>query len=183
MIVDIPVDHTMDTVTVAYYDVLSAHLVNNEPLARCVIKAAKKLNVHPDYIYTIAIAEGGTSGEYSKNADGTHDMGVMQINYERWWSEIKRIGYKVDWRKALHQPCTNVQLGGIIFRYRAKPAKGAYEAMANYHWYSSVENKKPHIRYRERLIPIYKAIVADRERFAKTGKYNPSLRCRYAHCD
>lgn len=183
MFADIPIDHTMDVKAVSYYEQLGQYLVNQEPLGKCILKAARKVNVHPDYIYTIAIAEGGTSGKYSKNADGTHDMGLMQINYERWWHEAKRIGYQVDWRKVLKQPCTNVLLGSIIYRYRSKPAKGAYEAMANYHWYSMVENKKPHIRYRTRLVPIYEAIVNDRKAYERTGKLNPALRCRYAHCD
>ncbi|MCG9579571.1 transglycosylase SLT domain protein [Vibrio tubiashii] len=183
MIADIPIDNQMTPDAISYYETLSEYEVNGEPLGLCILRAARKLDVHADYIYTIAIAEGGESGKYSKNADGTHDMGVMQINYERWWHEIKKIGYQVDWRKVLKQTCSNVLVGGIIYRHRAKPAKGAYEAISNYHWYSMVKNKAPHLRYKARIVPIYEDIVRDRETFQKTGELNIRLRCKYAHCD
>lgn len=180
---DLPINHTMSDYDVAYYQTLAKSENVRDPIATCLLKAARKYKIHPDYIYTIAMAEGGATGKYRKNNDGTHDMGVMQINYETWAVEFPRIGYKVDWRMTLKNTCTNVEAGTIIYRYRSKGVKDELTAMANYHWYvNAKENKKPHYVYKNRITPIYLALLQDKKEFMTTGKVNAELRCRYANC-
>lgn len=186
MIADVPIDHIMTESQISYYEQIAARESSREPIANCILKVSKALNIHANYLYSISMAEGGQTGKYSKNADGTHDMGVMQINYERWAIDLPRIGYSTPptyWRKVLKNTCSNVLVGGIIYRHRAKPAKDALTAMANYHWYSSVKNKAPHIRYKSRISRIYNDIIEDQKSFEKTGKVNYRLRCKYAYCD
>ncbi|CCO46790.1 putative transglycosylase SLT domain protein [Vibrio nigripulchritudo SOn1] len=186
MFADIPIDHTMTQNQVSYFEQIAAKESSREPIANCILKVSNVLNIHANYLYSISMAEGGRTGKYSKNADGTHDIGVMQINYERWAVDLPRIGYAVDpsyWRKVLKNTCSNVLVAGIIYRHRAKPANDALTAMANYHWYSSVKNKAPHIRYKKRIARIYKDISADQKSFEKTGKVNIKLRCKYAYCE
>lgn len=179
---ELAIDHTMTSADSAYYQTLSTHDLPHEPLATCILRAAKKVKVHPDYLYTLSMAEGGRAGKYNQNRDGTHDIGVMQINYERWAVEFPRIGYKIDWRKVLKKTCSNVEAGAIIFRYRAKGVQDELTAMANYHWYSTVKNNGPHLKYKKRVAKIYLALLQDKQKFNQSGDLNPKLRCRYADC-
>ncbi|USD35517.1 MULTISPECIES: transglycosylase SLT domain-containing protein [Vibrio] len=187
MFTDIPIDHDVSQQQIAYYQQIAASESKREPIARCILRASRILNVHPNYLYTISIAEGGRTGKYRQNADKTHDIGVMQINYETWAVELPRIGYSITpqyWAKVLKNTCTNVLVGGVIFKHRAKPAQDSLTAMANYHWYSMAENKAPHIRYKKRLVKIYDDLIKDQTDFINNGaEVNVRLRCKYAYCD
>ncbi|MEI8659218.1 transglycosylase SLT domain-containing protein [Vibrio sp. Hal054] len=167
----------------AYYHQLTRFDTERLPLFNCILYASNKINVHPDYIYTLVMAEGGTMGKYRRNKDGTHDMGIMQINYETWAVDLPRIGWKADWRMVLKNTCSNIELGTIIYQHRAEKAKDELTGLANYHWYSTAKNKGPHFTYKERIERILKDIRADKAKFASTGVVNGTLRCKYANCD
>ena len=138
---DIPIDNTITSMDLAFYEYKAN---KGEKLATCVIKAARHYKIHPDYIYTIAKQEAGTTGEYRRNkSDGTHDMGQMQINYETWAEEFLRLGFKVDWSRVLYDLCDNVFVGTKIIELRQGTAKNALTAMANYHWFVNAKNKAP----------------------------------------
>ncbi|WP_281188453.1 transglycosylase SLT domain-containing protein [Vibrio harveyi] len=180
---DLAINHQIYPSDLSYYQELIKYDTPQDPINKCILQAAKKYKVHPDYIYTLSMAEGGTTGKYRKNNDGTHDMGIMQINYERWAIDMPRIGYQVDWRLALKHTCTNIEVGTIIFKHRAKGVQNELTAMANYHWFVNVDKNKPHYVYKKRIARIYLALQQDKERFANTGKLNGKLRCRYASCN
>lgn len=179
----LPLDHDISTYDMAYYQTLAQSQAQREPIANCILRAAKKYNIHPDYIFTLAMAEGGTTGKYRKNNDGTHDMGIMQINYERWAKDMPRIGYQVDWRKVLKNTCSNVEAGTIIFKHRSRNVSDTLTALANYHWYVNVDMNRPHHVYKARVKRIYTDLLRDKQAFIETGKLNTELRCKYAACN
>ena len=168
----LPIDNTITQTDASYYEYL--YTERRQPLARCVLRAARQFDVHPDYIYAIAKQEAGTTGKYNRNNDGTHDVGQMQINYERWAVEFKRMGYRVDWSRVLHNLCDNVMVGTVIIKHRQSTAKDALTAMANYHYFRNVKHNAPHFRYRRLVGKHYQRLLKDKQRFIK-NHYQPKL--------
>ncbi|RYU63796.1 transglycosylase SLT domain-containing protein [Aliivibrio finisterrensis] len=165
---DIPIDNTITSMDLAFYEYKAN---KGEKLATCVIKAARHYKIHPDYIYTIAKQEAGTTGEYRRNkSDGTHDIGQMQINYETWAEEFLRLGFKVDWSRVLYDLCDNVFVGTKIIELRQGTAKNALTAMANYHWFVNAKNKAPHFVYRKHITKKYKRLQKEKERFNESNQ-------------
>ncbi len=160
---ELPIDNDISSIDTAYYEFLATE--RNDELAHCTLKAARQFSVHPDYIYSIAKQEAGTTGEYRRNADSTHDVGQMQINYERWAKEFIRLGFKVDWVRVLNNLCDNVMVGTKIIELRQSTAKDALTAMANYHYFRNVKNNAPHFRYKKLVGKHYKRLLKDKERF------------------
>lgn len=160
---DLPIDNQITQADVAYYH----HLAHDKKvsIAKCILRAAKHYSVHPDYIYAIAKQEAGTTGKYNRNSDGTHDMGDMQINYERWAVEFKRLGFRIDWKRVLNNQCDNVLVGTKIIQMRQGSAKNALTAMANYHYFEKAKNNAPHYRYKVLVSKHYKTILKDKAAF------------------
>ncbi|ELP5729309.1 transglycosylase SLT domain-containing protein [Vibrio vulnificus] len=162
---DLPIDNQITSVDVAFYEMKATH----DDAFRCVLRAARHYTIHPDYIYTILKQEAGTTGEYRQNeSDGTHDIGDMQINYETWAREFRRLGYQVDWRRVLKNQCDNILVGTKIIKLRQSTAKDALTAMANYHWFSTASNKQPHLKYKSEILPKYRAILREKQVFIST---------------
>lgn len=170
IVTDIPVNNAYTSSDIAFYQYKASQ--TNNPLYGCILRAARKFKVHPDYIYVIAKLENGKTGEYRRNeSDGTHDVGKMQINYETWAREFTRLGFYVDWPRVIHNLCDNVDVGTKIIQLRQKSATNAITAMANYHWFASAKNNKPHMTYRARVTPAYRALIEEKIRFLeKQGK-------------
>ncbi|WP_390240751.1 transglycosylase SLT domain-containing protein [Vibrio sp. R78045] len=150
---DLPIDNEITVTDVAYYEYLFEE--KGMELAKCTLRAARHYKVHPDYIFTIAKQEAGTTGEYNKNKDGTHDVGKMQINYERWAVEFLRLGFKIDWARVLTNLCDNVLVGTKIIEMRQKSSKNALTAMANYHYFVNGKNPKLHYKYKGHIEKHY----------------------------
>lgn len=171
MVIDLPIDNTIDVTDIQYYE--HKFDTTGDPLYRCILQAAKQWHVHPDYIYVIARQENGTTGKYRKNeSDGTHDVGRMQINYETWAVEFQRLGFHVDWRRVLFDLCDNVSVGTKIIQIRQGSADDALTAMANYHWFASANNNRPHFDYKAKITPIYEKLLTDKLDFLKKQDKN-----------
>ncbi|MBE0617082.1 MAG: lytic transglycosylase domain-containing protein [Proteobacteria bacterium] len=80
--------------------------------AFCFEEAAARYGVPSVLLHTIAQAESGLDPEASGwNADGSVDVGLMQIN--SWWET--RLGYR-EWVGVCTDPCYNVMVGAWILR-------------------------------------------------------------------
>ncbi|MBF4374384.1 transglycosylase SLT domain protein [Vibrio anguillarum] len=165
---DLPIDNAISTIDKAFYEYKTE---KSGELFQCIIKAANTYQIHPDYIYTIAKWENGTTGKYRRNkSDGTHDMGQMQINYETWAREFKRLGYVVDWHRVLNNLCDNIMVGTKIIKLRQGSAKDALTAMANYHWFESAKNNKPHYDYKSEITIVYQSVLEEKMKYLQSRK-------------
>lgn len=100
----------------------------------CVKQAAQRYQVDERLIHAIIQVEsGGNSSALNRNANGSEDIGVMQIN-SSWMPVLGRYGIK---RHHLYDPCTNIHVGawvlaGNIARYGYTwRAVGAYNARSH----------------------------------------------------
>lgn len=100
----------------------------------CVRQAARRYQVDERLIHAIIQVESsGNPSASNRNANGSEDIGVMQIN-SSWLPVLGRYGIK---RRHLDDPCTNVHVGawvlaGNIARYGYTwRAVGAYNARSH----------------------------------------------------
>jgi soluble lytic murein transglycosylase-like protein len=100
----------------------------------CVQQAARRYQMDERLIHAIIQVEsGGNPAALNRNANGSEDIGVMQIN-SSWLPVLGRYGVQ---RHHLDDPCTNVHVGawvlaGNIARYgHTWRAVGAYNARSH----------------------------------------------------
>ncbi len=100
----------------------------------CVQQAARRYQVDERLIHAIIQVESsGNPSASNRNANGSEDIGVMQIN-SSWLPVLGRYGIQ---RRHLDDPCTNVHVGawvlaGNIARYGYTwRAVGAYNARSH----------------------------------------------------
>lgn len=81
-------------------------------IAHCLKAAAQRYGVNPTLLKAIAWVESGFNpGALNLgNADGTRDIGLMQIN-SRWLPTLRRWAIT---EQAISDPCVNAQVGAWI---------------------------------------------------------------------
>lgn len=146
-----------------------------DPVERCVVRAASFYQVDPNYVRAILVVEGGQPGTKSRNRNGTHDYGLMQVN--TWW--IKQPGMEgIDLHMLRNDICTNIFVGTWILATEIRDAGGdIWKGVGNYH----SRTPKFHNRYRRKARQAYKKIVASQQkRVAKEPVGISSLEGRIA---
>lgn len=100
----------------------------------CVNQAARRYQVNKRLIHAIIQVESsGNPSALNRNANGTEDIGIMQINTS-WLPTLARYG--ID-RHHLYDPCTNIHIGAwVLARSIARyghiwRAVGAYNATSH----------------------------------------------------
>jgi hypothetical protein len=123
----------------------------------CFLAAANAEGVHPLTLFTVLSVEGGQVGEVSKNANGSVDIGPMQINDKAWLGEVARQYFDGDRDRAFatlrDDGCENVRVGAWILRRSIAAAGGdVYEGIGYYHSRSSAPKQRYQERFRAHFI-------------------------------
>ncbi len=99
--------------------------------ANCFEEAAARYRVPSSLLQAISRVESsGNPGAIHRNADGSHDIGHMQIN-SRWLPVLQQNGIS---EQTLLDPCTNTYVGAWILAQNVRRlgygwlAVGAYNA-------------------------------------------------------
>ena len=96
----------------------------------CVLDAARFHRVNPTVLLAIAVVESKIRPTaVHKNANGTHDVGVMQINSIHM-PELARYGVK---QEDLYNGCKNVYMGAWILRKQLDKYGNTWAAIGAYH--------------------------------------------------
>jgi len=104
----------------------------------CAIVAAVKYEVPTNILLAIAEKEGGKPGQWSKNANGTYDVGPMQLNTS-YLEDLKRYGIAP---KDVERGCYGFELAAWRIRGHLKHDKGdIWTNAANYHSRSTRFNR------------------------------------------
>ncbi|HSH28753.1 MAG TPA: lytic transglycosylase domain-containing protein [Thiohalobacter sp.] len=97
----------------------------------CFRFAAQRYDIDTDLLQAITHVEsGGDPAAVNSNADGSRDIGLMQIN-TRWLEQLA--GYGIT-REDLAEPCTNILVGAWVLAHNftlygdSWKAVGAYNA-------------------------------------------------------
>jgi len=132
------------------------------PFLACMALVASVYHLPPRALPAIQAVEGGAVGSVSRNADGSDDLGVMQVN-TLWLAPLARVGRlpaaQVRWR-LIAEPCFNIAAAGLILRLYLNETHGdLLAAVGDYHSHTPALN----LDYRARVL------AAARNLFQRAG--------------
>jgi hypothetical protein len=107
------------------------------PFLTCMIAAAAWYHLPPRVLPSIQAVEGGRPGLVSHNADGSDDLGPMQVN-SRWTShlaQLAKLPVPVVRTRLINDPCFNIAAAGAIMRADLNAAHG--NLLLAVGWYQS----------------------------------------------
>lgn len=118
------------------------------PYLACMSLVASLYQLPPRVLPSIQAVEGGFVGSISSNANGSQDLGVMQINTV-WLPALSTytgLDTHAVRERLIHQPCFNITAAGAILRLNLDQSGGdLMQAIGNYH------SRTPHLHQRYRL--------------------------------
>jgi hypothetical protein len=106
------------------------------PYLACMLAVAQFHHLPPRVLPTIQHVEGGSIGAVSRNANGSEDLGLMQIN-TIWIAPVSRhTGLTENMVRArlIEDGCFNIAVAGAIMRIYLNEAQGdLLRAVGYYH--------------------------------------------------
>lgn len=86
----------------------------SQSTAQCVVEASVRYQVPELLLHAILMKENGRTGHYTRNKNGTYDLGLAQINTS-WMTEFSKYGIKPE--HVMNDACINVALSAYILKY------------------------------------------------------------------
>lgn len=115
------------------------------PFLACMALVAQVYHLPPRVLPSIHLVEGGSVGVASRNADGSEDLGVMQVN-TIWLDRLSRISrLPVDEvrRRLLDDACFNIAAAGVVMRiYLNETGGDLMQAVGDYHSHTPALNRR-----------------------------------------
>ena len=106
------------------------------PFIACMVATAAFYHLPPRVLPSIQVVEGGRPGTISVNADGSEDLGVMQVN-TRWvprFAAITGLPAAAVQARLIADPCFNIAAAGAIMRLALTESGGdLLRAVGIYH--------------------------------------------------
>jgi hypothetical protein len=121
---------------------------------QCVNESSQSYSLKPEMLKTIIAVEGGQVGTISHNANGSYDLGIMQVNTLHLPGIKASLGY--DWKDLVFDACKNIQAGSWILSQRLSEVPGKpWLAVGNYH------SKTPELRtkYLKKIAQAYTTLT------------------------
>lgn len=130
------------------------------PGVNCWGLAAQRYDLNPYLLYSIALVESGMqAGVTSRpNRDGTHDIGLMQINST--WLRTPRFREAGITKQDLLDSCTNIHIGAWVLKGNINTKGYTWEAIGSYNAWS---NKKAQYRYATKVYTMYGLVMESRK--------------------
>ena len=95
----------------------------------CINQAALHHHVPATMIVSVMQIENGRNGDAIHNKNGTHDLGVMQINTS-WLPRLQK--YSISKESLKNDACLNVDVGAWILAQSIARSEG-WKGVGNYH--------------------------------------------------
>jgi hypothetical protein len=121
------------------------------PYLACMALVAAVYHLPPRVLPSIQAVEGGMVGDASRNADGSSDLGVMQVNtlWLPFLSHVARLPADETERRLVFDPCFNIAAAGLIMRTYLNETRGdLMQAVGDYHSHTFDRNR----RYQEKVV-------------------------------
>ena len=113
------------------------------PFLACMALVANLYTLPPRVLPSIQAVEGGRPGSSHPNANGTEDLGVMQVN-TIWLAPLAAYTHLASAEvraRLLARPCFNIAAAGLIMRTYLDETRGdLLRAVGNYHSHTPVLN-------------------------------------------
>ncbi len=120
-------------------------------ILQCMLLTASFYHLPPRVLPSIHAVEGGFVGSVSHNANGSDDLGVMQVN-TTWLqplARVSRLPAEEVRRRLIADACFNIAAAGLIMRvYLNETHDDLLLAVGDYHSHTPALNAD----YRERVL-------------------------------
>ncbi|MBW4024327.1 MAG: lytic transglycosylase domain-containing protein [Proteobacteria bacterium] len=130
------------------------------PYYACMVAAASAYHLPVHALPAIQAAEGGYIGAVRPNTDGSHDLGLMQVN-TRWIGPLAQsmnLSPRTVTVRLILSPCFNIAAAAAILRgYIAETHGNVWKAIGDYHSHTPGLNTAYRFRVLEealRLPPV-----------------------------
>jgi len=144
---------------------LSALLWISASQANCWQVAASRYHIDPLLLYAIAKVESGLNpSARNLNSDGSHDIGLMQIN-SRHLPALASFG--ITEQQLLTQPCTSVVVGAWILAGFIRQTGYGWQAVGAYNAGTSTQRDARRARYAAAVWRYYGELQQRREQLAR----------------
>jgi len=131
-------------------------ILSQSACANCWNKAAHYYHVDPYLLYAIANVESGMNPyAIGTNHDGTHDVGLMQINSSHF-TELERQG--INEYRQMAEPCTSIMVGASILSGMIKVYGYNWEAVGAYNAGLKRENYPQRMVYARKVWKKYQQL-------------------------
>ena len=128
------------------------------PYLACMALVAQLYGLPPRVLPSIQAVEGGGPGVVHRNADGSADLGVMQIN-TLWLvplSRYSRLDPAEVRERLLHRPCFNIAAAGLILRTYLDETRGdLMRAVGDYHSHTPLLNRTYQAKVRDAAAAMF----------------------------
>jgi soluble lytic murein transglycosylase-like protein len=137
------------------------------PYYACMVAAATDYRLPVHALPAIQAAEGGYIGAVRPDPDGSHDLGLMQVN-TRWVLPLARsmnLSPQTVSLRLILSPCFNIACAAIILRGYIEETHGnVWEAIGDYHSHTPGLNFAYRFRVLEEamLLPPIKTVPRKR---------------------
>ena len=114
------------------------------PFLSCMALVAQIYSLPPRVLPSIQRVEGGAPGLVHRNANGTFDLGVMQINtiWLPYLSRYTNLPESEVQTRLLLRTCFNIAAAGLIMRiYLDETGGDLMRAVGNYHSHTQALNQ------------------------------------------
>ncbi|HDQ7021290.1 TPA: lytic transglycosylase domain-containing protein [Escherichia coli] len=113
----------------------------------CLLNASMANNIEPKLLASVILVEGGKNGTVSKNKNGSHDLGIMQINSKAWLPLVSTVFFSGNKDKAYtalkNDGCFNISVGAWILSYSIRLENGKiWEGVGRYHSNTTIYKHK-----------------------------------------
>ncbi len=114
------------------------------PFLACMAATAAFYALPPRVLPSIHVIEGGAPGSVHRNANGTEDLGVMQVN-TIWVGPIARVTRMNPGAvrtRLIADPCFNIAASGAVLRTYLHESRGdLMTAVGDYHSHTPLLNR------------------------------------------
>jgi hypothetical protein len=121
------------------------------PFLACMLTAASLYHLPQRVLPAIQHVEGGEPGIVHANANGTSDLGVMQVN-TIWIGPLSKVlgqASETIYTRLVGEPCFNIVAAGAIVRTYLDNEKGdLLKAVGDYHSHTPTLN----LDYRQKVV-------------------------------
>ena len=97
----------------------------------CAAEASRRYDVPELLLHAIIAKEGGRSGQWVKNTNGSYDLGLSQINTS-WATHFRQYGIRLE--HLASNDCTNIAASAYILKYNLlRQGNDWFKAIMAYH--------------------------------------------------
>jgi hypothetical protein len=124
---------------------------------QCVVDEAGRQSLELVKVLAVMKAEGGRLGEYSRNSNGSYDIGPMQVNTIHLPALSKTYGIpQAEMSKLLaYNGCFNVAVGAWMLRMRTNEAAGDFwYGIGRYHSAARPDSNKYILRVHRIMVGL-----------------------------